>query len=727
MCLAKFKFNIGLFLFLLLPVIIEAQSEVDSMRTLLTQAPSDSAYIELLNKLSKACRWSDPAMALDYAVKAEKISEADNNQNGLAWAYHNIGAIYADKNNNELALEYYLKSLKINEILQNKSGIANVEDNIGLIYRRQGNYEMALEYHNKSLKLKTELGDTIGIAYSYGNMGLVYADQGKYDKALIQFYNSLRIKETQNDKYGMANSYGNIGFIYMKIGSIEQARINLERGLELFREIGNKTGIAEALLYLGDIYFKQNESGKAIDAFNQSLVINTEKGDIKGMADATIKIGNIYYTSGKSEAAKEAFSKSLEFYKKIENIKGIVTAKIALARYFVDSQSFYLARLQLNDALKLATEQNLLQEQYDILNLLSGMALKQYLYKEASGYLVKAKSIADSLYNKKLDKEVTQVQMQYDFDKKMQEKTFEERTNQLIQQHKLKRYAFIRNISLGTLIIIMILAFFLYQKTKELSKKNILLITQKNQIFDQLMVLSEQKEQLEKANETKDRFLSIIGHDLRNPFNAINSFISLLSSHPDEMDASFIQKYVLLIKDAGASAQNLLENLLEWALNQSGELKLELEAVSLNYILRGNVLLVKEIALQKEIEIIENLSENPTVLIDKNMINTVIRNLISNAVKYTPSGGRIELITEIVEDKVKVVVHDNGIGITSDQLLTLFAPGTIKKGKDGTGSSGLGLILCKEFLTKHGEELRVESRVNEGTTFWFNLPLVLNK
>jgi signal transduction histidine kinase len=197
----------------------------------------------------------------------------------------------------------------------------------------------------------------------------------------------------------------------------------------------------------------------------------------------------------------------------------------------------------------------------------------------------------------------------------------------------------------------------------------------------------------------------------------------MVVDHPKEMDDKILKKYLFLIKDAGANAMSLLENLLEWAKTQSGEIVAQKENISINYILRGNVLLIKEMARQKNIELIEKLEGNPSVYIDNNMINTVIRNLLSNALKFTTNGGKIWVKTIINNDEVKIIVQDSGVGISDELLSNLFEPGVVKRGLDGMASSGLGLILCKEFLLQHRQELRVDSKLNFGTTFWFYLPL----
>lgn len=701
----------------------QTDNYADSLKNLLNQASDDTIYVDILNQLAQYYCWSDPVLAIDYAVKAEKIAENCAYYGGLAIAYQSIGIIYADKGNNELALENYTKCYELFLLRDNKDGMAMVLDNMGLIHRREKQFSKALEYHNKSLKLKKELKDSTGISYSYGNIGLVYSEQKKYDKALIQFYNSLRLKETQKDKYGMANSYGNIGVIYFEIESYYQAQLNLERSLMFFEEVENQSGIAECLLYLGKIYQKQNKPIKAIDALNRSLEINKERGYMDGIADAYLQLGVINTHLLKHHKAYSSFTNSLQHYQQVNNKEGVMNTRLEMARYFINFKDLDNAKFQLKRALELTHELNAHKQEYEVSNLLSEIYLKQENYYRASEYLKKASILIDSINASKLDKEITQIQMQYEFEKQMQEKEIEALRIKSANELHVQKMKMVRNITIVILLLTLITALIINKKSIETRKKNKILEKQKLRINRQVKELTNQKHALEKVNQTKDKFMSIIGHDLRNPFNSIMGFVALVTEQSSSMNEQMRMKYLYLIKDAGSRAMSLLDNLLEWAKSQSGLIAPQLENVSINYILRGNFLLIRELASEKNIELIEQFDGNPTVTIDKNMINTVIRNLLSNAIKFTTENGKIWVKTIIKNDEIKIIVQDTGIGIPADKLPGLFEPGVVKHGADGMASSGLGLLLCKDFLLQHRQELRVDSKEGFGTTFWFYLPL----
>jgi signal transduction histidine kinase len=713
-----------LLLLLLWPPRAKAQLSGDSIKNLLPTIKNDSVYVDLLNQLSKIYRYNEPTESIDFAVKAEKIAQNCNYQEGLAIAYHNLGALYADKERNELALEYYNKSLKIQRVFNNQQAMSHLYDNMGLIYRRLLKYDLALEYHNLSLGIKQKLGDTIGISYSYGNIGLIFSEQGKFDKALIHFYNSLRLKESLKDKYGMANSYGNIGVIYLKIKSYDQALANLERSLALFEEVKNNTGIAESLLYLSDIYARQNQLPKAIESLNRCLSIYQDKGNMKGMAESYLKLGKVYILKKQGHIAHDFYLKSLELYQNLNHQPGVVETKIALSDYYFNQSDYETAKLQLLSAIKLATPLGLKEFELEALKILIQIYHNEENYYKTSHLLFKAAELSDSLNAKRREKEIAQIQMQNEFDKKLLTREFENNRIAFEAEQRIKQFQLIRNLLIGGLIILMVLLIIIWRKSYKTTRQNKILDLQQQQITEQLVTLEAQKKALLMANETKNKFLTIIGHDLRYPFNAIISFVSLITDSNTRPNPQQLQKYLLLIKESGTNAQSLLENLLEWARNQSGELQAKKEKVSLNYIIRGNILLIKELAEQKQIRIIEDLEEsNPQVVIDKNMINTVLRNLLSNAIKFNKPGGSVLIKTTSFENEIKITIRDTGIGIPPEQLSQLFEPNSNLQDRNSSGTTGLGLILCKEFLEKHQQELRVESTLNEGTAFWFYLPL----
>ncbi len=225
-------------------------------------------------------------------------------------------------------------------------------------------------------------------------------------------------------------------------------------------------------------------------------------------------------------------------------------------------------------------------------------------------------------------------------------------------------------------------------------------------------------------NATKDKFFSIIAHDLRSPFNSVIGFSEHLLELIEKKEYENIELYANIILQSSNRAMDLLTNLFEWSQSQSGRMELHPEDFPMIPLIKEQIVLYKDIAEQKSITITNSLTPDIRVNADKAMIKSLLRNLISNAIKFTPSGGKIAILVVEKQNEIIVSVSDNGIGISKAGINNLFSighsystPGTNKE--KGTG---LGLILCQEYIKKNNGKIWVESEPGKGTTFYFSIP-----
>ena len=230
--------------------------------------------------------------------------------------------------------------------------------------------------------------------------------------------------------------------------------------------------------------------------------------------------------------------------------------------------------------------------------------------------------------------------------------------------------------------------------------------------------------QLKELNETKDKIFSIIAHDLRSPFNAFLGFTEIMSKELESMSREEVSEIAQSMRKSATSLFRLLEDLLEWSRLQRGVTVFNPSRVQLQPLADECVGNVLEMARFKEINVSNDVTADVMVNCDANMIRTTIRNLLSNAVKFTPRGGSVTITASILTDnRVEVAIMDTGIGIASAMIKDLFIlnVNTNRKGTEGEPSTGLGLIICREFIEKHGGSIFAESEVGKGTTFYFTL------
>ncbi len=246
-------------------------------------------------------------------------------------------------------------------------------------------------------------------------------------------------------------------------------------------------------------------------------------------------------------------------------------------------------------------------------------------------------------------------------------------------------------------------------------------ITRRKRMEEELV---ESELKLRALNASKDKFFSIIAHDLKNPFSSIIGFSSLLQERIREKDYEGIEQYSEIILSSAERAMNLLMNLLEWSRSQTGRMEFSPEYIEMVKMINEVVDLMSDTALQKSITISCNLPKNAVAFADKAMVGTILRNLVTNALKFSLPGGKIKIAAEQKKDELILSFADNGIGINNNNIKKLFRieEGFSTPGTNNEKGTGLGLILCKEFVEKHGGKIWVESKPGKGSTFYFSLP-----
>ncbi len=239
-----------------------------------------------------------------------------------------------------------------------------------------------------------------------------------------------------------------------------------------------------------------------------------------------------------------------------------------------------------------------------------------------------------------------------------------------------------------------------------------------------MLALQESETQLREINATKDKFFSIISHDLKSPFNGILGFSGLLIDQININDYDCVLEYAKIIQQSSQRAMDLLTNLIEWSRTQSGHIEFNPEYVEIGQLINEVYELANVSALQKSILLTKEITHHINVFIDKGMIGSVLRNLISNAIKFSHTGGEITIKAELLDQNLKVTIIDEGVGVEHKNLDKLFRIGEIYShpGTQGERGTGLGLILCREFIDMHKGKIWVESELGKGSSFIFTIP-----
>lgn len=612
------------------------------------------------------------AMALDYHLEAHDLYTQLKLDVGIARSNVNLGLIFAGQSHYEKALEYYFKGLLIYEQNEHQAGMAVTMNNIGIVYMHQNDFDMSEQYHLMSLDIKSELGDIKGISFSYNNLGLVYQHKNEFDKAMQYFYQALEIRESLNDKREIANTSSNLGHLYLLLDDQTQSEKFLYRALELYQRVDDLIGLAQTYYYLGRLNMQTGDLNQSQQYFKCAIDLADQIGFKRAITDS-------YAAMATLSALKDDFKAAFKYQKQFTQMKDSIYSEDSRRKIF-ELQLMY-------DREKKESEIQLLRknEQISFLSSQKERLLRSFLIV---GVVLTLISLF-LLYNRFLIVRNANVLLEEQKDEISQSNEKLLRLNQSLLEQKKKYEELNHQINLSN------------QKLRE-SEKNLIEI-----------------------NTTKDKFFSIISHDLRNPFASIVSFSRILKRDIENMSIEELQELALELDKSVLKINNLLENLLQWSRAQTGKIKYFPEYIAVHEIVKDNIHLYKNNAKEKGITLLDNVDDNLPVWADKNMTDTIIRNLLSNALKYTDEGGKITITSHVADHMAYISVKDSGVGMSEESQKKIFRMDTLHStyGTMDEKGSGLGLLLCKEFVEKQGGSISFESELNKGSIFTFSLPL----
>ncbi len=751
---------------LIIPYTLFAQNSrtaIDSLLKILEKA-DDKAKIHILNELSKTYWDFSIDSSFYFANEALNLAHIAQDKLGISNAYNRIGNVYSVQSENEKALEFYQKSLDIKLEINDSKGISNLYNNIALVYSNENQNGIALDYYYKALKESQNRNDKVDVASYYSSVGNVYYILNDYKNAIKNFTISMEMtKELKND-LALARIYNLLGNIYADISSYEESLKYFLDALELFKNAGNQQGISMLYNNLGIVYQSLKENDKALEYYQKSLSIDIQYDNKIGQAYALNNIGTAYDNKGDKEKALEYYNKALEINKELELKGGISTALNNIGLIYLDLGDFEKAYNYLLESTNISKE---LKDNYSLANNYNNLAnlfLQQKNYNEthkylnlatqlakrvnAREYLVESYDLSSKMYNEqgnfkkaleyyKLYSELNdsifqtantnklaEMKVKFDTDYLEAENEILKKDNE-IQYLELKRQKNIKNYWIAFSILILAMAVLGFNQVRLKKKTNQLLGNKNDLLKEANKKLVESENNLKDLNATKDKFFSIIAHDLKNPFQSLLGFSETLYTQHDELSSKDTIEYSRLIYESSQNLFNLLGNLLQWSKSQLGSINISPQKINL-FESVDDILSLHKLTAEKKNITIKNLVEPDTdIVVDKHIISTVLRNLISNAIKFTQDNGTIIISSKIENNNIKVSVKDNGKGISEENISKLFRLDKeyTTKGTNNESGTGLGLILCKELISKSNGEIFVESIIDKGSNFIFTLPL----
>jgi signal transduction histidine kinase/tetratricopeptide (TPR) repeat protein len=620
-------------------------------------------------------------------------------------------------------LEVQLDSEKI-PVLLKKAWELRSNDPLTALQLAKNALNLSVKSENKSLQAK-----------SLNYLGIIYTNLGANEVALDHHNAALNISKDAEDWEQLGYSYNNIGGIYGFKNDISLAIENIQKAIKIFEDNKYQPGLAYCSINIGKLYENQDNFDKSLEYFNRALQIalGINKQDLH--ARILLEIANLQYSKGKLDKAKDAYLELEKYYKEINYLKGSAEIWNGLAEVYIKEKKFKDALTYSEKALNL--NKQILNGEGEIVNINNMALINLALGKKISGenFLAEARSKANEL------KDPYAVMDMYNTHYNFYKKTGDlQKSIKYYEKYNQLQDSIFTNeevIKLGELEALLRIE--KAEREKQVLQKELEIQKNQRDYFIVILILllliaaiityrffekKKLNEELKKTNLVKDKFFRIISHDLREPFSAILGSIEVFKDCYNDLNEKERIQTIETIQKAVEKDFELLENLLLWSRNQSNDIVFDPVKLSVKDIIEKNIFLIKSNLTKKEISVDVICESNLFIMADEQMLNSILRNLIFNAVKFTRSNGKITISVEKQNGFLNFLVKDNGLGMdqyTIDGLFQLDKK-VVSKGTAGESGSGIGLILTKEFIERHKGEIAVESQLNVGSTFKVKFP-----
>jgi len=694
--------------------------EIDSLILVLEDTPADTNRVMLLNELSRQFRRIDHDLATTYMEEAKQLSESlnyekglvahqiaqgllytakgdwDNGRkhylmalgmytnladyNGIADAALKVGISYGIQSDYHKALDFFLQSLDANKHIGDQVRISDNLNNIGHCYKYLGDYAQAVVYYIQSLSISEELKDTAGIAMMYNHLGIIYDYQGNYKMALDYYFKALRI----NEKLGIVNeigsTHGNIGIIYYYMEDYTLALKHQQKQLDMAIESQDQRGIAAGYYNLGNIFESQGDLDKAIENYILGLETNETLGEKQGIANGYFNLGNAYTRQQVYEMAKEYHLSAIRISEGIGYKKGVARSCYSLGHIYFLTNLNSSALKYLHRSLTLSEELGYPEISRPTAAELSEIYAYRNDYRRAYDYHLMFKTLDDSLNDADNVKEITQMEMQYDFDQQQQEIEFQQAQERMANQEELKRQKIMRNSFIAGFGLVVLLGFFILRGYFQKKRANTLLADQKEEI-------QTMNDRLVDSLDEKEVLLKEIHHRVKNNLQIISSLLNLQSHNiEDETVKDAVKEGQSRVKSMALIHQTLYQSDRLARIDFQSYLEQLVGFLGSSYKGQGIITSINATGITLDID---------TAI----PIGLIINELVSNAFKYAFDG------SDHGEIKVSVTPQDK-----EDYLLSVADNGKgLPAGLDINKSDSLGLKLVNILTRQLKGELHVES------------------
>ena len=677
-------------------------------------AANDTVKAALYCRLAETYSDVDFDSLMKYADAGLRLSRELGFRRGIARSLRLRGVASEHKNLYDTARAYHHEALRIFQELGDKSGEALTYRSIAASYYRQTNYPRAIEYNTRSVQLSNDEGDYSQVGMAYADIGGIYTDQGANTDALSYYLKALTAFDKVKDLRGTSLCLINIATVYSALGDYKKAGEYLKQAIPINERLDEKEVVFANNVNMGVVYGDMKDYRSALKTFGIAAQMADLIGDKSWINMVSGNIADAYFQMGIYDTAYPLFERVFKLAGELADTNVLVQAESSLGKMDVAGKRYKEGIQRLEEVLGIAQNKKMKQYVFDISGYLTNAYDETKDYKKALDYERMHSAYQDSLKNDKTDKHLQQLQFDYELQKKENEIAMLDNNRKLAQSKAEKQKVVEWSLGAG-LVLVLVMAILLYRSAKFEKKNRLEMLRQKEE-------LQKQAARLEELVRFKDKTFSVLSHDLRGPMGTLTTAMMMLDEFilsPEEF-----AKIKPEINKQLVSLNSLLDNLLNWArVSIEGSISANPELTDLRALAGENVVLLRETAGRKRITLNVEMGE-AFAYCDFGQLDIVIRNLISNAIKFTPVGGEVTITSWVSAGRTFLSVKDTGVGMPADKVAKLFTVSADSRtyGTQGEKGTGLGLLLCNDFVRSNNGSIRVESEVNNGSNFIIELP-----
>lgn len=573
--------------------------------------------------------------------------------------------------------------------------------------------DSALHYYKLAEDITRKNNLTYMEATAISAQGGAHYIKGEYDLSLEDFMESLELYEKSNHQEGIAVGLNNIGLIHNMLEDYDEAIQYHKRSIEKSLKLQDSSSFISNFLNLGVNYIGKKMPDSALHFLYRSF--SMQKGYTKRTLDTAScvnLIGEAHFLAGNYDSALMKYESVIALGEQTTTWE-LSYAHAGAAKVYQEKKAHVKSTIHATKALKMAKQMDTKWDIQRITKILAENYAATEQWQKAYHYHTIHKKYSDSIFNEQKQNQINYLRLQR---KEIENKNLE-RQNRVKELQLTKRNHQIWAIAVISVALI-VLALSLYRNNALKTKLNKQL-QQKNE------AIARKNQELSDLNTTKDILFRVMAHDLKNPLSLVISYTEMIEEDFDDFEEAELKDFIQKLNRVSNDGLMLLENLMDWARSQTCAIEVKPEKFNISEIVSEILALVSHNAESKNIQIQNNISDASPVWGDPNMTSAIIRNLLTNAVKFTNPGGHVFLSTQKKENMMEVTVEDDGVGMDDSTLQSLFDI-SLKKSREGTQKekgTGLGLIICKDFTEKQGGSLQVSSAEGRGSRFQFTIPL----